>query len=79
MFYWVILTDGRHGTVETEGEETLEEVVKTVVDGTIKTSDQIPYPARPPLRRVTDTPEFCYSPNYCKGRTACPRGPSCTS
>jgi hypothetical protein len=37
----------------------------------------LPYPAMP--RFNTDScPDFCYSPEQCKGRTACPKSYSCT-
>lgn len=43
----------------------------------------LPYPATPRLNLAEHAsygicPAFCYSPNICKGRSSCPRGPACT-
>lgn len=38
----------------------------------------LPYPSAPRPWPKTDMPNFCYSPDRCKGRTSCPRYLACT-
>lgn len=45
--------------------------------------DNLPYPARPRLYQITlskfgPCPSFCYSPEKCKGRSACPKSYACS-
>lgn len=47
--------------------------------GTVRDFDRLPYPSDPRLDVRSECPSFCYRPERCKGRTACPHGPSCTS
>ncbi len=75
--YWVTMSDGRKGTVETKQGEDLGPVLVEL--GEVSDIRRIPYPARPGLRRVSDCPEFCYRPSRCMGRSSCPNAPSCTS
>lgn len=46
--------------------------------------DTLPYPARPIIWQFVHPvdgacPAFCHHPSKCKGHTACPTNPSCTS
>jgi hypothetical protein len=74
--YWVTFESGQSGCIETHPKEDPRTVA--AAHGIPRTIEPLPYPARPMLRRVTECPEFCYSPTTCKGRTACPKSYACS-
>ena len=84
--YWVTFTNGKRGGIECSLAEDPLAVASEF--GEIRTIDSLPYPANPMLRRrelVSEKdkkwghcPEFCYSPEQCKGRTSCPKSYACT-
>jgi hypothetical protein len=82
--YWVTFLDGLpSGCITVLKDE--DPLAVAGAFGTIKTIDSLPYPANPVLRRRAlrddkdiHCPEFCYSPNQCKGRTSCPKNYACS-
>ena len=89
--YWLTFTDGSSGYCEGEtlyGAKRIAEHIskKTVAGGKYEdiAGETLPYPASPVIWKFKhpvsgETPNFCHSPEKCKGRTACPNNPSCTS
>lgn len=81
--YWVRFSDRGAGCI-TCGPD--EDPVAVAGDfGAVAEIDSLPYPANPVIRRRAlrsandgHCPEFCYSPNTCKGRTACPKNYACS-
>src|SRR5690348_9837100 len=84
--YWVTFTNRGAGCITVSKDEDPIAVAREL--GDIKTINSLPYPARPVLRRrelVSEKdkewghcPEFCYTPEQCKGRTACPKNYACS-
>ncbi len=85
MFFWVRFEDRASGTIEGDGGSLGLEAATTDAReragefGTVHALDVLPYPSEPRLDVRSECPSFCYRPNQCKGRTACPTAPSCTS
>ena len=89
--YWLTFTDGTKGYCEGnslyDAKMIAEHITKKkVAGGEYKDIDGqiLPYPSTPVIWQFTHpihgkTPTFCHSPEKCKGRTACPSHPSCTS
>ena len=89
--YWLTFTDGTHGCCQGQNERDAKVIAehltgKTVKGGRLKDIEakSLPYPASPIIWQLDHpvrgkTPDFCYMPGSCAGRTACPRQPSCTS
>ena len=83
--YRVDFTDHTAGCVEVDegAGETLEQVLREMGREAVS-SYTTPYPSEPRLRVVLHEkygkcPSFCYTPGRCKGLTACPNSPACTS
>lgn len=81
--YWVTFENRTAGCITVLPDEDPLAVAAAI--GTLKTIDSLPYPANPVLRRRAlrdeadvHCPEFCYSPQQCKGRTACPKSYACS-
>lgn len=77
--FWVTFTSGQGVCVEAESKGQARRLVENEVPRVVRSIEQLPYPATPRVGLKTDCPAFCYTPNTCKGRSACPRRPSCTS
>lgn len=89
--YWMKFTDGSEGYCE--GETKFDAKMnaehftkKTVAGGQYQDieAEGLPYPAQPIIwqfdhPRNGKCPDFCYSPKTCKGKSSCPKNPSCTS
>lgn len=69
MSYWVHFEDRKSGCVEERGD--------AAQFGKVKEIFVLPYPADPQLTKG-DCPPFCFSPEQCKGRTACPKNYACS-
>ena len=85
--YWVTFKnrvefDGHkfiYGCIEATSEESAIQIANDKFPGCeVKECRILPYPALPILHKTMDTPAFCWRPETCQGRTACPRNPSCT-
>lgn len=89
--YWLKFTDGSSGYCQGESEydaKLIAEKVtgKVVAEGSRPGSinaQSLPYPATPVVWQFDHpvygkTPAFCFKPEQCKGRTACPQSQSCT-
>jgi hypothetical protein len=80
--YWVQFADGRRGCMTVDPDEDPVAVAKTL--GAPTHIDSLPYPAQPILRQRPNPgkyghcPDFCYSPEQCKGRTSCPKNYACS-
>jgi len=81
--FWVKFSDRNPGCVEAD---SLEEAMKIAA---VKTGchpvggDRLPYPAHPRINQhdypdFGPIPSFCFRPEECKGRGACPQSYACT-
>jgi hypothetical protein len=79
MAYWVHFADGRRACVERpEGDERhVNEFAAELAGSRVVEFWSLPYPAEPRLNRVGTCPSFCFTPERCKGRSACPREHAC--
>ena len=88
--YWITFTDGTTGYCEGANEYDAAKIAekitgKTVGGGPWKdfTMKRLPYPASPVIWQLDHPvngkcPTFCFKPNQCAGKTACPQNYSCT-
>ena len=89
--YWLTFTDGTKGYCEGGSAYDAVQIAKKltgkmVVAGDNKYQpklDTLPYPATPVIWQLDHPvngkcPAFCYRPEQCKGKTACPQNHSCT-
>lgn len=88
--YWLTFTDGSkascQGQSECDAKQIAEKVSgKKVAGGAYRdiAAVPLPYPASPAIWLFDhpvhgQTPTFCFRPEQCKGRTACPQNRSCT-
>lgn len=92
--YWVTFTDGSSGYCQGQNAFDAVNIAEHLTKKTVKLPEggskydpklpSLPYPAKPIIWQFDHpvhgmTPDFCYTPRECAGRTSCPRGPSCTS
>ncbi len=80
--YWITFEDGSAGTCDGESPEDAKRIASEKKGKEVKTVDRLPYPATPIIWQKEDPkygpcPAFCYSPLSCKGRSCCPKRPSC--
>mgnify|MGYP003652810864 CR=1 FL=1 len=89
--YWIEFTDGTKGYCEgqstSDAVRIAEKLTKktAVVGGDNKYKPELntlPYPARPIIWQFDHPvygkcPAFCYRPDQCKGKTACPNNRAC--
>jgi hypothetical protein len=76
-FYWVRFADHAPGCVEAVTKDEAGE--RAAKFGKVEKIQSLPYPANPRLDVRSDCPSFCYSPESCAGRRACPKHYSCSS
>lgn len=88
--FWLTFTDGTKGYCQGVSEYDAKQIAekltgKTVAGGKYKDIAAVilPYPAKPIIWQLDHpvhgkTPDFCHSPEQCKGRTSCPQRYSCT-
>lgn len=75
-YFWVKFT-GRGPMCVTATDKDDAKAKVEAAGGIASEIFTLPYPATPRFNLDT-VPEFCISPEECKGRTACPRRYSCT-
>jgi len=74
--FWVTFLDGKKAVcIETTSAAEARAIGDAM--GKVREVKTLPYPAEP-RTHPTDCPSFCYRPNDCAGRTACPQRYSCT-
>lgn len=73
--YWVRFVNGSACTVNAENEIEAGEIA--LQRGDVRDVRRLPYPATPE-HNPQKCPAFCYAPEQCAGRTACPQRHSCT-
>lgn len=83
--FWVVFKRGSALCVEGPTEAAAKERAETI--GPVHSIRTLPYPAEPrmdPPETYTENgvaraiPPFCFRPEQCAGRTACPQRYSCT-
>jgi len=85
MKAWWLTFDGHSpGCVEAEDVEQAKSIGEKMTGAKMRECDCLPYPARPRLNEYKDPkwgvcPSFCYTPEQCKGESACPQNPCCTN
>ena len=76
MYFWIDFALGGSGCLEANDRDAAIEAGRAIRE--VRDVNVIPYPSQPYLSDI-ECPDFCYQPSRCKGRTACPQNPSCTS
>ena len=89
--YWIKFTDGSRGYCEGQSPYDAVQIAQHIAGKTVDAGpnewkpqlETLPYPAKPIIWQLDHpihgkTPAFCFAPNECCGRTACPQNYSCT-
>ncbi len=74
--WWVTLKSGGSACYEGTKDEVRKRI-HVAGKGEISSIETLPYPADPRTEPHGPCPSFCYKPETCKGRTACPGRLSC--
>lgn len=81
--YWLTFNGRSAGCITVAPDEDPIAIAKEL--GDLKTIDCLPYPASPVLRRRAlrdekdvHCPDFCYTPQQCKGNTCCRKSYACS-
>jgi hypothetical protein len=74
--WWVRFTNGEAFCYEGP-EAEVRTRAEAAGKGAVQSIQTLPYPAMPRTEPKSECPAFCYRPNECAGRTACPRNPCC--
>jgi len=75
--FWVTFTNRQASVcVEASSVEAARIVASEV--GPVDQVRDLPYPASPRLGAQSDCPAFCYAPDTCAGRSACPKSYACS-
>jgi hypothetical protein len=85
--FWIKFSTGSPACVEAKDETEAKTLAAELGKREVVSATILPYPAEPRLNKhehtFTDGSKdvclsFCYTPEQCKGRTACPKNYSCT-
>ncbi len=88
--YWLDFTDGSHACCEGQSEYDVKRIAEKLTGKKVKGGDYkdiaarvLPYPASPLIWQFDHPtcgkcPPFCYRPEQCAGKTACPQSRACS-
>ena len=91
--YWITFEDGSTGCCEGQSAYDAKYIATKLTGKKVKDdgdkygptgAEVLPYPAKPLIWQFEHpvhgkTPDFCWKPEQCKGKSSCPRNPCCTS
>lgn len=77
-YWWVRFKVGGSGFVEAATADDAMKIGSEKTGREAVAAETLPYPATPILHQVNDCPAFCYKPNTCAGKTACPGRIACS-
>lgn len=80
--FWITFDDGTRGCCEGQSEYDAKRIAAHVKGKPVAKVEHIPYPAKPLIWQFDHPihgkcPDFCFTPQECVGRTACPRPRAC--
>jgi hypothetical protein len=81
--FWITFADGlKPGCCEGESALDAQARAQEKTGRTVANAEILPYPASPiiwqdPTHPWGPCPPFCYTPNECKGKSACPKMKAC--
>lgn len=73
-YWWIKFEDRASGCVKASSQREAWDIGAAL--GVVMKVDTLPYAATPYLNDI-DSPNFCWQPSICAGRTCCPRSISC--
>ena len=76
-YFWVHLANGKRGCIGAPNASDATAIAESATGSKVGRIWTLPYPAKPQLNE-TECPPFCYSPEKCKGNTACPQHYACS-
>lgn len=81
--FWLTFKGHRSACMEAPEGEEAKRAATELTGAEVLTVERIPYPADPRIRpfkhpKYGQMPSFCFRPEECSGRTACPQNYSCT-
>lgn len=81
--FWMTFKGRGAACMEAPTEQEARTDAAVLTGAEVLTCHVLPYPAEPRLRPYIDPkwgkyPAFCFRPESCKGKTACPQNYSCT-
>ena len=76
MFYWVETDNKSTGCVQAANVADATKIAEELQVGKVIACNTLPYPSSPYWNEI-NVPDFCFSPDKCKGHSCCPRNRSC--
>ena len=76
-YFWVKFAARESSSISANNAEHAKALATEITGAEVKEVFTLPYPAAPRLNQ-TSCPDFCFSPEQCKGRTACPKSYACS-
>lgn len=81
--FWVVFDDGSSGCCDGENDFEAKRIAEHVQKKTASAVNELPYAAKPTIWAFDHPifgkpPAFCYTPEHCQGRKACPKNYACS-
>jgi hypothetical protein len=77
--FWVRFDGHSPACVEDVSKEAAKAQAEKLTGKAVTSIETLPYPAKPRIsEKQSECPDFCYSPEQCKGRTSCPKRYACS-
>lgn len=81
--FWITFENGAKASCDGESEYDSKMIAEKLSGKKVSVIKPLPYPAKPSIWIYKhpihgECPQFCYKPNECCGKTACPQNYSCT-
>jgi hypothetical protein len=77
MYFWVSFDARKSASISANSAEHAKALAAEITGDKVKEVFTLPYPAAQRLNQ-TSCPDFCFSPETCKGRTSCPKSYACS-
>lgn len=82
--FWITFKGRSSACIQADDEASAVVEAATITGCEVTRCHRLPYPASPRLNEPINpntgevTPDFCYKPGECAGRSSCPQNYSCT-
>lgn len=76
--YWVTFSGRASVCIEAATSDVAKEQAGRITGAVVLTAKSLPYPAEPQIGEYSGVPQFCWRPDTCAGKSACPRNPACS-
>jgi hypothetical protein len=77
MAFWVTFKDGERGCIHSRTVALAEQEAASIKGKPVEKVESLPYGAHPSIDEASFG-DFCIHPNFCAGRSSCPRNYACS-